>query len=158
MKKDSDVSHVAYYIPMRPIMYIKLGELRNIVVRMRTLVDKTLGVKEVNSRASFNDELGVIGLDWDSFLDEYNKEFGIQLDGLDYSKYFDEETLLLSDILLLPYRLGRLLILTLIGRRDMIPRKKPLTVGDLIVSVHAGRFVERGETDIRLVKCQGGNQ
>ena len=132
-------------------MYIKLRELRGTVVRMRTLVQRTLGVRNVNSITSFNDDLGVIGLDWDSFLEEYRKEFGIELEGLDYSTYFDEEALPLSDTLLLPYRLVRLLILSLIGRRDLIPHKPPLTVGDLIVSVHAGRFVKRADIEIRLM-------
>jgi hypothetical protein len=115
-------------------------------VRMRTLVQRTLG-SDSNSKTSFDDS-GIIGLDWDSFLKEYRKEFGVELHGLNYSDYFQEEVPTLRDILLFPFRFGRLILFTIIGRRDLIKRKPQLTVGDLIVSVHAGRFAKRADTEL----------
>jgi hypothetical protein len=67
---------------MREVMNIKFKELKETSVRMRALVKRTLGT-DSNSRISF-DDLGVTGLDWDSFLEEYNREFGIELNGLIY--------------------------------------------------------------------------
>lgn len=135
---------------MREVINTKFKELKDTSVRMQALVKRTLGT-DSNSRTSF-DDLGVIGLDWDSFLDEYQKEFGVELSGLNYSDYFQEEVLTLRDVLLLPFQLVRLIILTIVGRRDLLKQKSQLTVGDLILSVHAGRFVKREETEIRMVK------
>ncbi len=135
---------------MRPMINIRFSELKDTMARMKSLVQRTLGVNEINSRTSFNDDLGVIGLDWDSFVEEYQKEFGVTLEGLDYSKYFEEEVLSVSDVLLLPYRLIRVLILSLADRRDLIRQKPPLTIGDLVLSVHAKRFVRRSDIEIRL--------
>jgi len=120
---------------------------------MRTLVKRTLG-SDSNSKTSFG-ELGVIGLDWDSFLEEYYKEFGVELHRLNYSDHFHEEVPTVRDILLFPFRFGRLILLTIIGRRDLIKQNPRLTVGDLIVSVHAGRFAKREDTEIRVVKTYG---
>src|SRR5687768_5741925 len=100
---------------MRQVINIKFMDLKDTSVRMRALVNRTLGTGS-NSRTSF-DDLGVMGLDWDSFLEEYQKEFGVELKGLNYSDYFQEEVPTLRDILLFPFRLVRLIILTIIGRR-----------------------------------------
>lgn len=134
----------------------KFKDLKDTSVRMQVLVKRTLGT-DSNSRTSF-DDLGVMGLDWDSFLDEYQKEFGVELKGLNYSDYFQEEVPTLRDVLLLPFRLVRLIILTIVGRRDLIKQKPQLTVGDLILSVHAGRFAKREDTEIRVVKTYGPQQ
>jgi len=138
---------------MKQEINIKFKDLKDTSVRMQTLVKRTLG-SDSNSRTSF-DDLGVIGLDWDSFLEEYRKEFGVELHGLNYSDYFQEEVPTLHDLLLFPFRLGRLIILKSIGREDLIKQKPPLTLGDLVVSVHAGRFAKREETEIRVVKTYG---
>ena len=138
---------------MKQVINTKFKDLKNTSVRMRTLVKSTLG-SDSNSRTSF-DDLGVIGLDWDSFLEEYHKEFGVELHGLKYSDYFQEEIPTLRDMLLFPFRFGGLIIFTIIGRRDLIKQKPQLTVGDLIVSVHAGRFAKREDTEIREAKTYG---
>ena len=138
---------------MRQVINTEFKDLKNTIVKMQALVKRTLGA-DSNSRTSF-DDLGVIGLDWDSFLEEYQKEFGVQLKGLNYSDYFQEEVPTLRDILLFPFHLIRLIILTIVGRRDLIKQKPQLTVGDLIVSVHARRFAKREDTEIRAVKTYG---
>lgn len=141
---------------MKQVINIKFTDLKDTSVRMRALVKRTLG-SDSNSNTSF-DDLGVIGLDWDSFLEEYRKEFGVELHGLNYSDYFQDGVPAFRDILLFPFRFGRLILLTIIGRKDLIKRKPQLTVGDLIVSVHARRFAKREDTEIRVVKTYGPQQ
>src|SRR4051812_30013138 len=114
---------------MRQEMNIKFKELKDTSVRMRTLVKRTLGT-DSNSRTSF-DDLGVAGLDWDSFLEEYNKEFGVELKGFNYSHYFTEgiSDISFSDVFFFPYRLTRLLILKLTGQYERTTQESTLTTG-----------------------------
>jgi hypothetical protein len=143
---------------MRQVMTIKFKELKDTSARMRALVKRTLGA-DSNSRTSF-DELGVAGLDWNSFIEEYNNEFRIELKGLNYSDYFADgiSDLSFNDLLLFPYRLSRRIIFKLTGQRGRINQKSNLTIGDLILSVHAGRFVKREDVEIRLEKTYGLQQ
>src|SRR5688572_11314836 len=122
---------------MRQVMNIRFNELKETSVRMRSLVKRTLGT-DSNSRTSF-DDLGVAGLDWDSFLYEYKREFGVDLKGLIYRDYFSDgiSDLSFKDILFSPYRLTRLIILKLTGQYERVSQKTTLTTGDLILSVHA---------------------
>lgn len=137
---------------MKHEITITFAELKNATVRMRALVKRTLG-EDSTARTSFHD-LGVAGLDWDSFLDEYYQEFGIELVGLRYEDYFTEgiSDLTITDILLFPYRLARMIVLSLSGQYKQYQRKSTLTAGDLILSVHAGRFIKREETRISLCR------
>ena len=104
--------------------------------------------------------LGVLGLDWDLFLEEYEKEFKAQLHGLKYTDYFDEEVLSLKDILLIPIRILWLLFIFVPARLLGIEKKKiiwykeqpPLTVGDLVLSAIAGEFVKRERAEIKIKK------
>jgi hypothetical protein len=139
-------------------MTIKFKELKDTSVKMRTLVKRTLGA-DSNSRTSF-DDLGIAGLDWISFIEEYNNEFRIELKGLNYSDYFADgiSDLSFSDILFFPYRLTRRIILRLTGQHKRYNQKSTLTTGDLILSVHAGRFVKREDVEIRLEKTYGLQQ
>jgi hypothetical protein len=124
---------------------------------MRALIKRTLGV-DSDSRTAFED-MGVEGLDWDSFVEEYHKEFGVELKGLKYQDYFTEGVpIALSDIFLFPYRLTRLTILKLTGQSDKLNRRAILTTGDLILSVHAGQFVKRDDIEVRLLKTYGLQQ
>jgi hypothetical protein len=134
---------------MRPVLEIEFKELKNTSVRMRALVKRTLGT-DSNSRTSFHD-MGVEGLDWDSFLEEYFNEFGVELEGLEYEDYFTEGVpISFSDIILFPNRLVRAIATLIFGRHTKVDKRKILTTGDLILSVHAGRFVKRENVEVRL--------
>lgn len=132
---------------MKLVINTKFKDLRQTSVRMQALVKRTLG-SESNSRTSF-DELGVAELDWNSFLDEYYKEFGVELTELDYADYFTD-SISFTDILLFPYTVTRLIYLKLTGRYRQFYRSSTLTTGDLILSVHAKRFVKREHVFIKL--------
>jgi Protein of unknown function (DUF1493) len=122
-------------------------------MRMRALVKNTLDY-ESDSWTSFH-KMGVEGLDWDSFLSAYQNEFGVELKGLDYDNYFTEGTpVKLTGILLSPYFLVRMLVLQLTGRYEKVMAHKILRTGDLILSVHAGRFVKREQVEILLLPTQ----
>lgn len=123
------------------------------------LVQRTLaGNEQINLRTSINYDLGILGLDWDTFLEEYESEFNAQLHGLVYTDYFDEEVPSLKNILLIPIRILWLLLVYLPARLLGINKKRifwykeqpPLTVGDLVLSAIAGQFVKREKAEIKI--------
>lgn len=134
---------------MRTVLEIEFKDLKNTSARMRALVKRTLGT-DSDSRTSFHD-LGVEGQDWNSFLEQYYNEFGVELEGLEYEHYFVEGVpISLPDIILFPYRLFRSITNLVFGQRITVDKRKILTTGDLILSVHAGRFVKRENVEVRL--------
>ncbi|MEO6834061.1 MAG: DUF1493 family protein [Chitinophagaceae bacterium] len=125
---------------------------------MHQLVQRTVGGQEnINLRASLNFDLGVADLDWDMFLEQYEKEFNTRLQGLNYNEYFSDG-LTYKELALLPLRLVWLLFLFLPARfigfkKDEIAwyREQPqLTIGDLVLSAIAHRFVRRDEVTIKI--------
>lgn len=136
---------------MKTVVEVTFRDLSDTSRRMRTLVARTLGV-ESDSWTSFH-EMGVDGLDWDSFLAEYCNEFGVEPEGLRYEDYFSEGTRVkLPQILLFPYTLVWYLTLILTDRYHKVMAPKLLRTGDLILSVHAGRFVKREHVEIKMLK------
>lgn len=136
---------------MKRVMEIRFRELKDTSTKMRALVKRTLGV-DSDSRTSFQD-MGVEGLDWYSFVEEFYREFGVELTGLRYEYYFSEGVPISPfKILLLPYRLTKLIILKILGQPVNIDMSRILTTGDLILSVHAGQFVKRENIEVRLLK------
>jgi hypothetical protein len=126
---------------------------------MYNLVRRTLGVNEkLTLKKAFCEDLGVIELDWDSFLEEYEKEFKCQLEGLNYDDYFERRATL-KDYLLFPLRILCLPLLLLPDRHFrsiktiFYPNTEishKLTIGDLVLSAIAKKFVKREQTKIRI--------
>ncbi|GGK89683.1 DUF1493 family protein [Rufibacter glacialis] len=144
---------------MKKEVYTSFSELRRTSEKMLKLVQRTLaGQEPVNLRTSINDDLGIAGLDWDMFLEEYEKEFKAQLHGLEYTDYFPKEGLTFVDSLLGWTRLLWLLIIYLPARLLEIEKKKilwytepqALTIGDLVLSALAGEFVKREQAVIKI--------
>ncbi len=118
---------------------------------MLKLVQTTLaGQEPISLKTSVDDDLGIAGLDWDMFLEEYEKEFKAQLQGLEYTDYFPKEGLTFVDFLLGLTRLLWLLLIYHPARLLNIEKKNTfwysepqvLTIGDLVLSALAGEFLK----------------
>ncbi len=138
--------------------------IRSVLERMYGLVRRTIaGSERTTLQTAIYHDLGVLGLDWDEFLVEYEKEFNCQMVGLTYEDYFDNEGVALKDLWKLPVILVWLLFITLpawILRLDTqklkhpwsMPDKPRLTIGDLVVSVILKRFEKRENIKITIKK------
>ncbi|MFC0609796.1 hypothetical protein ACFFGQ_18805 [Rufibacter quisquiliarum] len=151
---------------MKKEVYTSFSELRRTSEQMLRLVQRTLaGNVEINLRTSINYDLGILGLDWDIFLEEYEVTFKAQLHGLIYTDYFDEEVPPLKDILLIPIRIFWLLLVYIPARLVGINKNRifwykeqpPLTVGDLVLSAIAGQFVKREKAEIKIKNTSRNN-
>lgn len=139
---------------------ITYSEAKDTIEKMYSLIRRTIaGQREkLTLETAIYQDLGVIGLDWDSFIEEYEKEFNTTLEGLEYKIYF-KERVSFRDILLIPLRIAYLPLLILPKNwtspiRNILfkqeERKDKLTIGDLILSVIAKKFTKREETKIRI--------
>jgi len=138
---------------------ITFSELKVMTNRMLCLVKRTVGNNEkLSLRKAFYQDLGVTDSDWDSFLEEYEKEFNCQLEGLNYDDYFEDRPTW-KDFLLFPLRILTLPLFLLPERqakhikKTLYPfneSKHRLTIGDLVLSAIAKKFVKREQTQIKI--------
>jgi len=144
---------------MKKEVYTSFSELRRTSEQMLKLVQRTLaGQEPINLRTSINEDLGIAGLDWDMFLEEYENEFNAQLHGLEYTDYFPKEGLTFVDFLFVLLRLLWLLTIFIPARLLGIEKKKIfwytepkiLTIGDSALSALVGEFVKREQTVIKI--------
>ena len=99
-------------------------------------------------------DYGIYELDWDFFLEEYEKRFNLTLEGLTYEDYFPELNPL-HEILKLPLRIiMKIFSLFSVSIKRMYRnifsiKCKRLEVGDLVLSVLNKRFASR--VDYKLI-------
>ena len=99
-------------------------------------------------------DYGIYELDWDFFLEEYEKRFNSTLEGLIYEDYFPEQNPL-YEILKLPLRIIMKIFSLFSMRMKRIYinifgiKRKRLEVGDLVLSVLNKRFASR--PDYKLI-------
>lgn len=145
-------------------LHVTYSELKETTGRMLCLVRNTVGGNEkLTLRKAFCEDLGVIELDWDSFLEEYEKEFNCSLEGLEYENYFKRK-MALGDYLLFPVRIFALPLLLVPKRhlrrinKFLYPNRElgeKLTIGDLVLSAIAKKFVKREQVRIIIKPGQG---
>ncbi len=137
---------------------VTYSEAKDTIKRMYSLIRRTLSGQRIKLtlETSIYQDLGVLGLDWDSFLEEFEKEFDSNLEGLQYNIYFDEEGIEWSDIFLFPFRVVFLPFRLLPEKwtksiRNVLYRnKKRLTIGDLVLSAMAKKFTKREQTILKI--------
>ncbi len=80
---------------------------------------------------SFYQDYGIFGGDWNYFIEEFEKKFNQNLEGLEYERFFIEE----GDF------------------RNIFRKvkKERLTIGDIVLSVLNGKFTERKNTILNLI-------
>lgn len=115
--------------------------------------------RAVSANTAINTELGVDGDDWRDLEVRLQQQQGIQLAGLDASRYFFDESEVADPgrgVARLLFFLFYLLFFQWLKQKfsdfyDIEPKKEPLTVGDIVASKFAGRFVRR--RDLRFVRA-----
>ncbi|PKP22510.1 MAG: hypothetical protein CVU05_03670 [Bacteroidetes bacterium HGW-Bacteroidetes-21] len=138
-------------------LFLTYSELKNTIDKMYRLIRSIVGNSErLNLKVAMYQDLEIIGMDWDNFLEEYEKEFNCRLEGLNYNDYFAEEVTE-RGILLIPLRILTLPALLLPNNSNIYKKikgifidnsKLRLTVGDLVISAIAKKFVKRENVKI----------
>lgn len=138
---------------------VSYTELKLTTKKMYLLVYEMYGFdKKINLKTAFYQDLGVFEDDWDIFLENYEKEFNCYLEGLKYNEYFIElnEVNVLRNIfyfLLSPLYLINCKFTKQLKKSfsPVIKLKSRLTIGDLILSAIAKKFVKREQTQINIL-------
>ena len=143
---------------------VALPDLRSATSRVLKFAATYAEDKGLDMRTSVSEELGLWELDGIIFLEEFTKHFGIDLPERAYDYVIPPSPTTLvgkllhatAIILLFPLFLVAYPFLLLTGkRREPIMKRikrnaKRLTLGDLALSLAAGRFVKREEVRIKL--------
>jgi hypothetical protein len=109
---------------------IKKMKQRNKVIKFFEYKSK-LKVKE---QTQINNDLGFAGLDADCMLEDFMKEFNVDLKGLDYERYFVS-------------RLGlEYLFLRIFNKKKLL--REPLTVKHMVLVAKRGRWIDPKEQGI----------
>jgi hypothetical protein len=133
-----------------------IPELKKTIKDMYSFVNNELGPEKKLTLKTAISDLGVADLDMISFLMDYEEVFKGCLAGLNYDEYFDPPPTW-KDYLLFPVRLVTFPVMLLPRRytrrfrKLLYPHNEPerrLTIGDLVLSAIAGKFVKREQTKI----------
>ncbi len=145
------------------IITAKYSEVKNTILEVKTLTAKCCGIKysKVNLNKSYWQDFKIYELDWDFFLEEYERNFESNLDGLEYERFFPEIEVQLARLKVSP-KMILYQLLSIFDRKyklelEMLNSKfkkklEHLTVGDIVLSVLAKKFVERKNIKLVLTK------
>jgi hypothetical protein len=141
----------------------KYSEVKNAIQEVKKLTENSCGIKysKIDLKKSYYQDFKVHELDWDFFIEEYEKKFNSNLKGLKYERFFPEvenQVLYLKSIpTIIFYKLvsffdkkykAELQTLNSQFKKDL----EKLTVGDIVLSVLAKKFVERKNVKLILTK------
>jgi hypothetical protein len=141
----------------------KYSEVRNAILEVKNLTENCCGIKssKISLNKSYYQDFGIYELDWDFFLDEYEKKFNSNLDGLKYERFFPE----IGDKILYLKATPKIIfykLLSIFDKKYKLELQKlnskfkkdleKLTVGDIVLSVLAKKFVERKNIQLVLTK------
>lgn len=141
----------------------KYSEVKRTILEVKNLTEHSCGIKhsKINLKKSYYQDFKVYELDWDFFLEEYEKKFNSNLNGLKYERFFPEVAnqilYLKSTPKIIFYKLlsifdkkykAELQKLNSQFKKDL----EKLTVGDIVLSVLAKKFVERKNVKLVLTK------
>ncbi|MCG9791366.1 DUF1493 family protein [Flavobacterium algicola] len=141
----------------------KYSEVKNAILEVKILTANCCGIKysKINLNKSFYQDFKVYELDWDSFLEEYEKKFNSNLYGLKYGRFFPEVEDQIINLKATP-RIIFYKLLSLFDKKYKLELQKlnsrfkkdlgKLTVGDIVLSVLAKKFVERKNVKLVLTK------
>lgn len=141
----------------------KYSEVKKTILEVKKLTADSCGIKQskINLKKSYYQDFKIYELDWDFFLEEYEKKFNTNLNGLKYERFFpevkDQILYLKSTPLIIFYKL-----LSIFDKKYKAELKKlnsqfkkdleKLTVGDIVLSFLAKKFVERKNVKLVLMK------
>jgi len=139
-------------------IYAKYSDVKTAILAVKQL-SEDLGYRKKGRTAlsdAYYQDYGIYELDWDFFLEEYEKRFNSTLEGLMYEKYFPEVKPL-EDLLKFPL-LVILKILSFFSERTkglyrniIYDRYLRLEVGDLVLSVLNKKFANRSDYKLILI-------
>ena len=130
------------------------SEVKNSILEVKTLTATSCGIKysKINLNKSYYQDFKIYELEWDFFLEEYENKFNSNLEGLDYDRFFPE----IGDQLLHLKATPKIIIYKLLSffdknkklevqrlEKQFTKNFEKLTVGDIVLSVLAKKFVER---------------
>ena len=135
--------------------------LRQTVDRIITIVSEVTSYEreKIDLKTSINNDIGVDGDDWDDLLIALKERGGLNLEGLNFYDYFQDEGQIADPsgyihgfVSLVRYitSLSWLKIsftdyVNIRGTSEVVDPSKNLTIGDLVTSKFEGRFVKRSE-------------
>ena len=139
-------------------MEIKVSykELRYTTKQVKDLLVSFWGLDQddIAIDSSINKEFGIDGDDWALLEIELKEKLGVNLEGLQFDTYFQQETAVADPIHLINWLIQMTFYIVLfqwVSTRwsnfyvSSQPQKAKLTVGDIITSKFEGRFVRRSE-------------
>ncbi|WP_407483433.1 hypothetical protein [Elizabethkingia meningoseptica] len=139
-------------------IYAKYSDVKTAILAVKQL-NEDLGYRKKGRTAlsdAYYQDYDIYELDWDFFLEEYEKRFNSTLEGLIYEKYFPEVRPL-EDLLKFPL----LVILKILSfcsfrkkglyRNIIYDRYLRLEVGDLVLSVLNKKFANRSDYKLILI-------
>ncbi|ATC36111.1 hypothetical protein HZQ75_16835 [Elizabethkingia anophelis] len=134
----------------------KYSDVKSVIIAVKQL-SEDLGYRR-KGKTKLSDayylDYGIYEVDWDFFLEEYERRFNLTLEGLIYEDYFPEQNPL-YEILKLPLRIIMKIFSLFSMRMKRIYinifgiKCKRLEVGDLVLSVLNKRFASR--PDYKLI-------
>ncbi|MCT4223092.1 hypothetical protein HZP43_12080 [Elizabethkingia anophelis] len=137
-------------------IYAKYSDVKSVIIAVKQL-SEDLGYRR-KGKTKLSDayylDYGIYEVDWDFFLEEYERRFNLTLEGLIYEDYFPEQNPL-HEILKLPLRIIMKIFSLFSMRMERIYinifgiKCKRLEVGDLVLSVLNKRFASR--PDYKLI-------
>ncbi|MDV3996743.1 hypothetical protein CMT66_15230 [Elizabethkingia anophelis] len=138
-------------------IYAKYSDVKSVIIAVKQL-SEDLGYRR-KGKTKLSDayylDYGIYEVDWDFFLEEYERRFNLTLEGLIYEDYFPEQNPL-HEILKLPLRIIMKIFSLFSMRMKRIYinifgiKCKRLEVGDLVLSVLNKRFASRPDNKLIL--------
>lgn len=141
----------------------KYLEVKNAILEVKKLTANCCGVhySKINLNSSYYRDFKVCDLDWDFFLEEYEKKFNSNLNGLEYERFFPEIEDQIAHLKATP-KIILYKLLSIFDNKYKLELQKlnlsfkkkleKLTVGDIVLSVLAKKFVERKNIKLVLTK------
>ncbi|HFK5526330.1 TPA: DUF1493 family protein [Elizabethkingia anophelis] len=134
----------------------KYSDVKSAIIAVKQLSEDLVYRRKGKTKLSdaYYLDYGIYELDWDFFLEEYERRFNLTLEGLIYEDYFPELNPL-YEILKLPLRIIMKIFSLFSMRMKRIYinifgiKCKRLEVGDLVLSVLNKRFASR--PDYKLI-------
>lgn len=140
----------------------KYSEVKNAILEVKSLTaDCGIKYSKINLENSYWQDFKIHELDWDFFLEEFEKKFNLNLDGLEYKRFFPE-------VLDQFFRLRATPKIIFYKGLSFFDKKyknevnrlnakfkeelERLTVGDLVLCVLTKKFVERDKIELVLIK------
>jgi hypothetical protein len=135
---------------------VSYKELRHTTDQVKDFLVSFWGLDkdDISIDSSINKDFGIDGDDWSLLEIELKEKLSINLEGLQFDTYFQQETAVADPIHLINWLIQMIFYIVLfqwvsVKWGDFYvtsrPQKAKLTVGDIITSKFEGRFVRRSE-------------